>query len=150
MATQSDFLGTGWRFPFAFTRRKGGVYRGETVSESSGVEHITQSIAQILDTRIESRVMRRDFGSGMRGIVFEPNDPQLDIQLDYLIRSAIARWEPRVFVGPIRIDRSQWKDGRIDITLQFTIIKTNVTANMVFPYFLGEEQRKNFVTPAQV
>lgn len=143
-----DFLGKGMRFPFQFTRRTGGVFKGTSVSETEAERHIEESIIQILGTKIGSRVIRRDFGSMLRGIVFDPNDPQLDVQIDYIIRSAIEKWEPRVIVGPITIDRSEWKDGRIEIDITFTIIKTNVTRNMVFPFFLSEEQRKTFVTPA--
>ena len=142
-----DFLGRGISFPFRFTQRTGGVYRGSSVTPSEQVRHVTESVIQILQTKITSRVIRRDFGSRLRGIVFDPNDPTLDTHLDYIIRTALETWEPRVIVGPIFVDRTEWKAGRIEITITVRIIKTNVEANIVFPYFLSEEQRKTFVTP---
>lgn len=56
-----------------------GRHRDECpLSESEGIEHVKESIQQILGTPIGSRVMRRDFGSRLRQIVFEPNDSTID------------------------------------------------------------------------
>ena len=140
-----DFLGKGVAFPFRFTQRTGGVYQGSSVTPSEQIQHVTESIIQILNTQITSRVIRRDFGSRMRGIVFDPNDPTLDTHLDYIIRTALETWEPRVIVGPIYVDRTEWQEGRVEITIRVRIIKTNVETNIVFPYFLTEAQRKTFV-----
>lgn len=145
--TPKSFLGQGFKFPFQFTQRTGGIYKGTTVSSSEQVRHIEESIMQILHTRIGSRVIRRDFGSLLRSIVFDPNDVTLDVQLDYIIRKAIETWEPRVIVGPITVDRTFWKEGRVEISLEIRIIKINSVFNMVFPYFLTEEERKTWVTP---
>lgn len=144
-----DFLGKGVSFPFRFTPRTGGVFQGSSVSPSEQVQHVTESILQILGTMVTSRVIRRDFGSRMKGIVFDPNDPTLDAHIDYIVRTALETWEPRVIVGPITTDRTEWKSGRIEININVRIIKTNVEANIVFPYFLDEEQRKTFVTPGR-
>ena len=140
-----DFLGKGVAFPFRFTQRTGGVYRGSSVSPSEQIQHVTESIIQILSTMITSRVIRRDFGSRMHGIVFEPNDPTLDTQIEYIIRTAIETWEPRVIVGPIYVDRTEWKEGRLEISINIMIRRTNVSTNIVFPYFLTEAQRKTIV-----
>jgi hypothetical protein len=142
-----DFLGRGISYPFRFTQRTGGLYQGSSVSPSEQIQHVTESIYQILGTVIGSRVIRRDFGSRLRGIVFDPNDVSLDIEIDYIVRTALNTWEPRVVVGPIYTDRTEWKLGRLEINISITIIKTNVSTNVVFPYFLSEEQRKTFVTP---
>jgi len=139
-----DFLGRGWTFPFQFTRRTGGVFKGTTVAKSGDVPHITQSILQILQTAIGSRVIRRDFGSEIYGVVFEPNDPSLDAQFDFMIRKAIETWEPRVIVGSIILNRSEYKDGRLYIEINIRIIKTNTATNIVFDYFLTEEERKTW------
>ena len=148
MPDRKDFLGVGWRYPFHFTRRTGGVFRGNNVDFGGSIPHIEQSLRQILGTTIGSRVIRRDFGSEIRGIVFEPNDPLLDTEFDFMIRKAIETWEPRVIVGPISIDRTDWQRGRLEIEVTFRIIKTNREHNLVFPFFLSEGQRKTFVTPA--
>lgn len=144
-----DFLGIGFKFPFQFTSRTGGVFQGNVVAYTDDVVHIEESLQQILGTVVGQRVIRRDFGSRMRSIVFDPNDPTLDVQLDYIIRTAIETWEPRVVVGPILVDHSFWQDGRLEIDVEFRIIKTNVVGNLVFPYFLSEADRKTYTAPAK-
>ena len=146
---KKSFLGKGMKFPFGFTQRTGGVYKGTSVEESEDVQHIQQSIRQILDTVVTSRVIRRDFGSLLASIIFDPNDVTLDVRLDYIIRRAIETWEPRVIIGPITTDRTEWQDGRLEISIDFTIIKTNVASNVVFSWFLSEEERKTWVTPGR-
>lgn len=62
----------------------------------AGVDHIAQSIADILTTPIGTRVMRRHYGSRL----FELLDAPLNAVTPQLIAAAsagaIARWEPRV------------------------------------------------------
>ena len=146
---RKNFLGKGMKFPFGFTQRTGGVYKGTSTEESEDIQHIEQSLRQILGTVVGSRVIRRDFGSLLASIVFDPNDVTLDVRLDYIIRRAIETWEPRVIIGPITTDRTEWQDGRIYIDIAFTIIKTNVASNMVFSWFLSPEERKTWVTPGR-
>lgn len=146
---RKNFLGKGMKFPFGFTQRTGGVYKGTSTEESEDIQHIEQSLRQILGTVVGSRVIRRDFGSLMASIVFDPNDVTLDVRLDYIIRRAIETWEPRVIIGPITTDRTEWQDGRLYINVEFTIIKTNVASNMVFSWFLSPEERKTWVTPGR-
>jgi phage baseplate assembly protein W len=144
----ASFLGKGWKYPFMFTQRTGGVYKGTSVSATDEVRHIEESINQILHTPIGSRVIRRDFGSLLHSIVFDPNDVTLDVQFEYMVRKALETWEPRVIVGPVSVDRTFWKEGQVELGITFRIIRTNVVRNMVFPYFLSVSQRKTWVTPA--
>lgn len=143
-----EYLGRGRNFPFKFTRRTGGVFKGTVVARSDEILLIEHSLMQILRTMVGTRFMRRDFGSLLKSIVFDPNDPSLDVQIDYMIRTAIETWEPRVIVGPITIDRAEWGRGRIEITVEFTIVRSHKKGSIVFPFFLSEEQRKAWVTPA--
>lgn len=136
MPVTPDILGRGWRFPFAITGRKGGTGTSPTVSESEGVEHIRQSIQQILGTPIGSRVVRRDFGSRLQSVVFEPNDPTIAVEVEHYVREAIERWEKRVVLGPVTVVHSERELGRVEIGIQFRIIQTQVEGNMVFPYYL--------------
>jgi phage baseplate assembly protein W len=146
--TPKSFLGKGLKYPFQFTMRTGGVYKGTSVSNSDQERHIEESLMQIWNTMVGSRVIRRDFGSLLKSIVFDPNDVTLDVQFDYMIRRAIETWEPRVIIGPITIDRTFWKEGQVEIGVSFRIIRTNSVRNLVFPYFLSEDERKTWVTPA--
>jgi hypothetical protein len=136
VAVNVDILGKGWRFPFAITKRKGGTGTSASLSESEGIEHVKESIQQILGTPIGSRVMRRDFGSRLHQVVFAPNDSTIDTLVEHYVREAIERWEKRVVVGPITVVHSERHLGRVEIGVQFRIIRTNVAGNLVFPFYL--------------
>ncbi|MBI3726039.1 GPW/gp25 family protein [bacterium] len=137
MAENVDILGKGWRFPFAITKRKGGPGTSASLSESEGIEHVKESIRQILGTPIGSRVMRRDFGSRLRQIVFQPNDSTIDTLVEHYVREAIERWERRALVGSVTVVHDERELGKVEIGVEFRIIQTNVLGNLVFPYYLA-------------
>lgn len=61
----------------------------------SGIEHLKQSIADILTTPIGSRVMRREYGSKNFQLVDRPLDNNLKIEIISASAEALDRWEPR-------------------------------------------------------
>jgi len=141
---KKDFLGRGIGYKFGFTTRTGGVYKGIDPNDDGGVDRVTGSIHQILGTNTGTRVMRRDFGSSTASFVFAPNDPQIDLKLDYAIRQALIKWEPRVTVGPIKISHDRRAEGILDVTLSVVINQTNTIANVVWPFFLSTVEQKTF------
>ena len=143
---QQNFIGVGVSYPFTFSTKSGGISQGSGATQSGGIDRINQSLTQILNTALESRVGRRSFGSMFRSLVLMPNDPQMDVQIDYAVRTAIAKWEPRVVVGPVIIDRSQASQGILLINVSYTIIQSNVPANLVWPYYLSSAERQTIVT----
>lgn len=65
-----------------------------------GLEHIRQSVADILTTPIGSRVMRRDYGSLLPELIDQPLTDAILLQAYAATVMALLRWEPR-----IRIER---------------------------------------------
>ena len=66
---------------------------GLSISE---VEHIRQSVRDILVTPVGSRVMRREYGSLLSQMIDQPQTPALRLQIMAACYSAIQKWEPRV------------------------------------------------------
>lgn len=128
--TNQSFLGTGWSFPPRFT--KTGV---RMVSDE---EDIAESLRILLSTNPGERVMRPDFGCGIRPHVFSPMDESAKSILSSTIRRAILFHEPRVTVEKIHIERSESDLGAILIGIDYTIDATNNRRNIVFPYYLAE------------
>ncbi|MDY3574115.1 GPW/gp25 family protein [Enterobacter ludwigii] len=87
---------------------------GLSISE---VEHIRQSVRDILVTPIGSRVMRREYGSLLSALIDQPQTPALRLQIMAAYYSAIQKWEPRVSLTSITFERSE-NDGvlYVDIT----------------------------------
>ncbi|SEO73612.1 GPW/gp25 family protein [Nitrosovibrio sp. Nv6] len=72
-------------FPFHFDSR------GRTAA-TSDADHIRDMIEQFLFTSPGERVNRPDFGSGLLGMVFEPNSPELAAALQFTIQAGLQRW----------------------------------------------------------
>ena len=87
---------------------------GESISD---VDHISQSIGDILRTPVGSRVMRREYGSLLSQMIDQPQTPALRLQIMAACYSAIQKWEPRVSLTTITFERSETDGGLyVDIT----------------------------------
>lgn len=61
----------------------------------SGYAHLQQSIADILTTRIGTRVMRREYGSDVPDLIDRPMNDETIIDVYAAVAVALDRWEPR-------------------------------------------------------
>lgn len=61
-----------------------------------GLEHLSQSVADILTTPIGSRVMRRDYGSLLPELIDQPFNAATRLRLYGAAALALMRWEPRI------------------------------------------------------
>ncbi len=72
-------------YPFQFDGRR-------RTAEASGDDHIRQLIEQILFTAPGERVNRPDFGSGLNGLVFAPDNDALASTIQVAVQGALQRW----------------------------------------------------------
>lgn len=72
-------------FPFHFESR------GRTALTDYD-DHIRDMIEQLLFTNPGERVNRPDFGSGLLGLVFEPNSPELAAALQFDMQASLLKW----------------------------------------------------------
>ncbi|WP_110675337.1 GPW/gp25 family protein [Salinicola sp. RZ23] len=89
-----------------------------------GVEHIRQSVADILTTPIGSRVMRRDYGSLLPELVDQPLDGATALRAYSATVVALMRWEPRIRVKQITRNVSTTRPGRLDLTISARRVDT--------------------------
>lgn len=82
----------------------------------SGVEHLHQSIRDILTTPIGTRVMRRGYGSQLFELVDAPFNGSTKMDLMAATVDALERWEPRIQVT--QVTPSQDATGRVSISLE--------------------------------
>ncbi|WP_390614258.1 GPW/gp25 family protein [Maricurvus nonylphenolicus] len=81
----------------------------------TGVDHLRQSIGNILSTPIGSRVMRRDYGSLLFHMVDQPANPAGRMRLIAASADALVRWEPRLNLQ--RLTTSIESNGKAAITV---------------------------------
>src|SRR3954452_22144818 len=82
-----------------------------------GFDHLRQSVADILSTRKGTRVMRREYGSDLAGLVDRPMNASLITAIYTETADALYRWEPRLRLGRVEGDLSGFAEGRIVLTL---------------------------------
>lgn len=82
----------------------------------AGIEHVRQSIADILTTPIGSRVMRRDYGSLIPRLIDQPMNDGIRLEVFAAAADALRRWEPRIIVRRVEIDRDP--TGKLAITVR--------------------------------
>lgn len=73
------------------------------MAQKSGVNQIKADMLQLLLTNPGERVMMPNFGTPLRELIFEPNDPTLEIKARQMIADSITMWEPRVVITQIQV-----------------------------------------------
>ena len=79
--------------------------------------HLRQSVGDILTTPIGSRVMRHEYGSQVPMLVDQPDNRITQLRLLSAAASALMRWEPRLAVSNIEIEREPSTPGRALVTV---------------------------------
>jgi len=140
MAVKPDIIGRGWAFPFRFTS-VGRVKKIVGIERAEGIEKIIMAIRQILGTKIGSRVIDREFGSDLRGIVFEPIDQLSATRLQLAVSEAIQTWEKRVELLNVEVSIIRAAEGVLEARVEFLVISTQQIGNLVYPFYLTPEMR---------
>ncbi|EAA7105171.1 baseplate assembly protein [Salmonella enterica subsp. enterica serovar Typhimurium] len=97
------------------TARYLGMNRNTGIGISDS-EHISQSMRDILQTPVGSRVMRREYGSLLSALIDMPQNPALRLQIMVACYSAIQKWEPRIRLTSISFERGDTGEMYVDIT----------------------------------
>jgi hypothetical protein len=86
------------------------------------LEHIRQSIGDILATPIGTRVMRREYGSALFALVDAPIDRVTVVDIVQATAAALSRWEPRVRVE--RVEVLTGEPGHLTLSLEVRYLAT--------------------------
>lgn len=78
-----------------------------------GLDHIRQSIADIITTPIGSRVMRREYGSLVPELLDMPMSDALFMRVYAATVIAVSRWEPRIRITGTRRSVNTQKPGAV-------------------------------------
>jgi len=131
MSSDHQFIGTGWGFPPTFQKSE------SSVSMASGREDIEQSLEILLTTQVGERILQPKYGCNLNRLVFEPLDSTLVTYIKDLVETAILYFEPRILVNDITIETIH-NEGKLEITIDYTIAVTNSRYNYVYPFYKNE------------
>jgi Bacteriophage baseplate protein W len=124
-----SFLGVGWAFPVSAEAGRTAIATYE--------EDVRQAILIILGTDRGERIMRPDFGAGLRSFVFEPANTTTLEALRTRVQEALIDWEPRIDVEQVSVTANR-NDGQVIINLDYRVRSTNSHHNLVYPFYLEE------------
>mgnify|MGYP006175739793 CR=1 FL=1 len=110
----------------------------ETGAALGLVEHIAQSITDILTTRIGTRVMRREYGSQLPDLIDWPHNAATRLQAYAATAMALMRWEPRIRVIEVQV-LSTDDPALVHIDLHYAHVLDGRQDVLVYPFYL--EQR---------
>lgn len=112
-------------------------YQGMAVATGRAlgdIDHIRQSVRDILTTPIGSRVMRREYGSLLPDLIDQPLNGATLLRAYAATIMALVRWEPR-----IRVTRVQFvvaANGELTIDMEATRTdgaRAGAAANLIIP-----------------
>ena len=125
------FLGSGWAFPV-------GLDSDGSVVLVDHEEDIRQAIRIILDTNLGERLMRPEFGSGLREFVFESISVTSLAVLRRRVEEALTRWEARIDVERVETSVQGQLRSQVDVLVDYRVRSTNTFYNLVYPFYLDE------------
>jgi phage baseplate assembly protein W len=114
---EADFLGRGWAFPVEQDTEG-------AVALVAGEEDVRQAVRLILETEPGERVMRPDFGAGLRSLAFEPISRTTLALVRNRVEEALVEWDPA--------------QGTLLIEIEYRVRETNTFYNLVYPFYLAE------------
>lgn len=126
------FLGTGWGFPPTFNRAS------RNVRLVTAQEDICESLIILLSTFLGERVMQPTYGCNLQDFVFEPLSPTIASSIKEQIRTSILYHEPRILLNSLDLSLDEQLEGRVKLTIDYTIPNTNSRFNLVYPFYIEE------------
>jgi phage baseplate assembly protein W len=127
----SSFLGRGWAFPL-HAGRDGSALMAEEAAD------VRRAVLLIMRTEPGERVMRPDFGCGLRRFVFEPITDSTLALIRLAVRTGLTTWEPRIAVDAVTVTADEQQPGRVVVEVGYRIRSTNTFYNLVYPFYLQE------------
>ncbi|HXS18364.1 MAG TPA: GPW/gp25 family protein [Polyangiaceae bacterium] len=137
-----DFLGRGWSFPPTFDLAKQELVMTERETD------IERSLHILLTTALGERVMQPKYGCDMEEYLFESMNRTTQSLVIDRIRTAILFFEPRIDVDRIHLGQSEENEGKMLVTIEFSVRATNSRLNFVFPFYVKEGTELGFLTEA--
>ena len=134
-STSKKFLGTGWKFPVEF---KKDVNKTGTVAMLQGEEDIKNSLEVLFATRSGERIMHTSYGSALESFLFMPVNKSVITYIQAIISNEVIFNEPRIILNEVEVEESADEQGRLDISIVYTVNATNNRYNYVFPFYINE------------
>ena len=127
----NEDLPSGMAFPFRVDPGTGGVVT------SQGPDKLRDNLLFLLQAELGERLLRRDYGAGLRGLVHEPiNNPFVGL-VKRQIAKAVARFEPRVQIVDLQVGLGA-EAGQVEAALIYVVRTTQTTDRLTVTLVPGD------------
>lgn len=97
------------------------------------VEHIAQSVADILSTPLGTRLARRTYGSRLFDLLDAPVNATTRVRLFAATATALMRWEKRITVQRVALSAIDGLQGRFALDITVALADTGAAALLSVP-----------------
>ena len=91
---------------------------GKVATQMDEAEKIKENLIHLLMTGVGERVMRRNYGGGLRQFVHEPNNDALRALAQHQIAAAILQWEPKARLQRLNVYQ---QEGTLFVELTYSL-----------------------------
>lgn len=88
----------------------------DTGKPLSGLDHLRQSIFDVLTTAPEMRVMRREYGSDLLNLIDAPQNTAKMVLFYAAVAVSLDQWEPRLRLTKVTAEGSQ--SGEVTLSMK--------------------------------
>lgn len=100
MPSIDELLGRGVLRPFIRDEK-------HDFANAAGEQNVRACVGQVLGTRRGEVRWRRAFGADLHLLLHRPQNPALEDYAALLVRDALQRWEPRVRLRSVRVQKRE-------------------------------------------
>jgi len=111
MARPDDIVPRGWPLSGPDAEGRLGYARGEIA--------LREAIWNVVATAPGERVMRPEFGGGLREFVHRPNNETTRALIAAAVRGAIERFEPRVLVEAVEVRARAGAPSAVEVVVRY-------------------------------
>jgi uncharacterized protein len=105
-------------------------YTGKAIND---LDHLHQSVEDILTTRLGTRVMRRDYGSRLPDYIDYPMNRDTVALIYAAVVEALDIWEPRLLIDRVIVNsrtKADIEEGKFDFTIEAFYIPSGETIRL--------------------
>ena len=128
-ATTYGLLGKGWSFPVLPDAKD------RQLHYAGGPEKVRQSIWIILETEPGERIMRPDFGCGLRRYLMKPNTSATRALIKRDVERALTAWEPRIKLRQVEVVAGD-DPSMVLVGIHYVHARDGSPGNLVYPFYL--------------
>lgn len=107
------------------------------IQEARDDEKIRQSVLVILGTGRGERLMRPNFGSNLKSLLFAPLNASTANLAKFYVEEALSTWEPRIVLEEVTVESNQTK-GELIINIRYQIKSTREPGEIIYPFSLQQ------------